>query len=958
MFEIKAKEKEDEQYQKISREFIRKIHSKDDEKKKIESAPSSPKENSKSIIEDFNSKSTSEKEALESLMNLGARPTLCHPELPPTPVAEIPSTVNHVVVSTPGGKQPLTNTADKILFLKSASEKSKTQTILQKRVECPSPVTNVILTNTFNLFQEKRDSDDEVEIVDVVKPSEFEDRIEAAAETVVKSQRLASQKCVVGDNDMKERNTKCTNSEKSSTEIPGKSVSVMQLQEGKLPARGKSIKINPKYSNFIPKKINTGNLTSPVPVTPPEEPELSISLSNSAGSFTQSPANRENVSRPNQVTSLSQALTPPSTPTGVNVSRPSLVTPNSTIAMAAVNESQSTAESGKKLIRINPKYSNFVAGKKPEDCGNIAVESPVAVVPPVSSGPETVRPNIKINPKYQTHQSNNVLSSSIPLTVTNNKGSPPSYEMAVSVNPPKPPSSVQTMAESDTVTPGRTLSPMPAKAPTLTTLLRNTKISDIRAKKVTPEAPEDCEPVITNVLKRRHSDTVQTVVDLGESLWKFLRALLHNPNYNPKLVAWENVDEGIFRIHHLQDFYNVWKSMKSTSINYELWVKTLKLYDERGLLHSLEGHRCVYKFGLNATHWKPLIGEVILAGKRHFPNQATWPSSRFYSEFNGNSGDSTLGVTTLFTLRPLDTTMTSMSEMKVMSDNSSIVIPNDSRRNIIYSGPKTPIKRIKLTKTKDCSENQPDKSDNGRIVPGTPRTETGGNLTELELDCKLILPSSSSEQKAILKFPSGVSLQLDRSLFSDVEKEFTNPQDGARQMKTILMQKSNSQGEEETKSQREAEILKALISQENPVTPEQLREAVISKPLNFTKGSPEAVSTPRKLPTLLPKPDPVRETPLYTSGQSLVKIAAPSTSILLKTLEKDKNSASTKETLNPTDFNTRSEEIKAGSEERDGEYSEEGSSDCEEAGYADDEEETLYIDDEVKKWSLENIQYS
>ena len=215
LFEIKAKEKEDEQYQKISREFIRKIHSKDDEKKKIESAPSSPKENSKSIIEDFNSKSTSEKEALESLMNLGARPTLCQSELPPTPVAEIPSTIHHVVVSSPSGKQPLTNTTDKILFLKSASEKSKTQTILQKRVECASPVTN-----TFNLFQEKKDSDDEVEIVDVVKPTEFEDRIEAAAETVVKNQRLASQKCLGGDNDMKERNPQIpssSNSEKSST---------------------------------------------------------------------------------------------------------------------------------------------------------------------------------------------------------------------------------------------------------------------------------------------------------------------------------------------------------------------------------------------------------------------------------------------------------------------------------------------------------------------------------------------------------------------------------------------------------------------------------------------------------------------------------------------------------------------------------------------------------------------
>merc|ERR1712141_747161 len=98
-------------------------------------------------------------------------------------------------------------------------------------------------------------------------------------------------------------------------------------------------------------------------------------------------------------------------------------------------------------------------------------------------------------------------------------------------------------------------------------------------------------------------------------------------------------------------------------------------------------------------------------------------------------------------------------------------------------------------------------------------------------------------------------------------------------------------------SKREAEILKVLMTQDNPVTPEQLREAVISKPLKFTKSSPEAVSNPRKLPTLLPKP--VRETPLYTPGQSSSDIPAPS--ILLKTLGNN--------------------EIQAGSEERDVEYS-------------------------------------
>ena len=204
-----------------------------------------------------------------------------------------------------------------------------------------------------------------------------------------------------------------------------------------------------------------------------------------------------------------------------------------------------------------------------------------------------------------------------------------------------------------------------------------------------------------------------------------------------------------------------------------------------------------------------------------------------------------------------------------------------------------------------------------------------------------------SNQKAVLKFPSGVSIQLDRSLFSNMEKEITTSQDEARK---ILMQKRKSQAEEETKSKREAEILKVLMTQDNPVTPEQLREAVISKPLKFTKSSPEAGSNPRKLPTLLPKP--VRETPLYTSGQSSSEIPAPS--ILLKTLEKDENTANTKESFSATvgatceDVSMGNNEIQAGSEEKDVEFSEEEFSDFDEAGYADDEEETLYIDDEVR----------
>merc|ERR1712183_1137074 len=79
---------------------------------------------------------------------------------------------------------------------------------------------------------------------------------------------------------------------------------------------------------------------------------------------------------------------------------------------------------------------------------------------------------------------------------------------------------------------------------------------------------------------------------------------------------------------------------------------------------------------------------------------------------------------------------------------------------------------------------------------------------------------------------------------------------------------------------------------------------------------------------------------------SSVEVPAPS--ILLKTLEKDKNSKeSLRVEITCEDFNMGGNEIQAGSEEKDAEDSEEGSSDCDEAGYADDEVETLYIDDET-----------
>ena len=964
--EIKAKEKEDEQYERISKEFIKKIKSKEGEKRKIEHDTLNPaKEDRKSLLEDIESKSKIEKEALETLMNLGKQQSAVRSEAsaPPSsdPVTEVSSTkpaTNMYLPSTPTSNQLLANPADKILFLKSASEKKRSQTILQKRVENLSPSTNAVMTNPAN--RDKPDSDDEVEIVDVVKPN---DRIEAAAELVVKNQRLTTQKKSVSHSESSVRKSPSptkvvTNVGKALNVIQSNPASPILFAEGKLPARGKSIKINPKYSNLIPRKLTT--VSSPVPAIAPVEQS---SVSPAKPLEPQPSAGEKLLSSPT-------ILTPPTTAGAP--AKPSLVTTvgkkDTPVEEKKPAEKEAVvSDPVKKLIRINPKYSNFVAGKRPEDCVNIASES--------SESEDNVgRSSIKINPKYQ--KTSPILPAALDLSANSGeKGPPPTYEMAVSTNnlkvaKPLPPVGSSSLQEVSKVAMPDASAPYPPsdKSPTLTTLLRNTKISEIRAKRVSPERLEESHSVRTNILKRKLSDPVSgqgAGLDLGEpipNLWKFIRALLHNPNYNPKLVAWENLEEGIFRIHNLQDFYNVWKLMKSTTINYELWVKTVKVYDERGYMHSLEGHRCVYKFGVMATLWKPTRGEVIMAGTRHFPNQATWSMSRFYSEFNPpqstKPGPGTLdpngGVTTLFTLRPLDTTMTSMSEMKVMSDNSSIVIPNDGRKNIIYSCPKSPVKRVKVSHLKDpeCKSDKNGEERNVDRVKPQPHTPQKNEIPHsLELDCKLTLPTSP-QQSAFLKFPNGVLLQLDRSLFADVEKKIRDVNSAsAQQMKATLMPKSDivNNDDEKTKYHRESKILQALINQENPVTSEQLREAVIPKPLKFLKESA------KKLPIILPKPAPKppeeklsgKETPLYTSSQNPLTIEIPVPALLPTTLEDQTPPPEPGPLVVEIDDDHTGDTGLGETNKQEDSVDSSDSENNEEGSYADDEAETQYIDDEV-----------
>jgi predicted transcriptional regulator len=242
-------------------------------------------------------------------------------------------------------------------------------------------------------------------------------------------------------------------------------------------------------------------------------------------------------------------------------------------------------------------------------------------------------------------------------------------------------------------------------------------------------------------------------------LWQFFRSILHNPKYNPKIISWENLAESTFRIHSLPDFYKVWKKIKKSNINYELLQKTLKIYEEEKLLENVPKLRCVYRFGPRATDWEPRDHELIFAGKRPVPNQERWPQSRFYQDFiedcqSGTEAAADAIPQTLYTLTPLDHSVTGLAELKVLTDNSRIVktFPKESKK--MKDG--SDLKNLEHVAVK----NDDWKSDSKAA------TATANEKKYMEVPCTLLLPLETGD-KPLLKFGNSCKIELDQRVVEE-----------------------------------------------------------------------------------------------------------------------------------------------------------------------------------------------
>uniref|UniRef100_A0A8W8MSU6 ETS-related transcription factor Elf-5 n=2 Tax=Magallana gigas TaxID=29159 RepID=A0A8W8MSU6_MAGGI len=94
-------------------------------------------------------------------------------------------------------------------------------------------------------------------------------------------------------------------------------------------------------------------------------------------------------------------------------------------------------------------------------------------------------------------------------------------------------------------------------------------------------------------------------------LWEFIRDLLHDPKYCPRIIRWENADDGVFRVVDSAEVASLWgKTKKSTKMTYEYMSRSLRYCRTLGYFADLPKNagypkKLCFKFGPKAHGWHP-----------------------------------------------------------------------------------------------------------------------------------------------------------------------------------------------------------------------------------------------------------------------------------------------------------------------------------------------------------------
>jgi predicted transcriptional regulator len=239
-----------------------------------------------------------------------------------------------------------------------------------------------------------------------------------------------------------------------------------------------------------------------------------------------------------------------------------------------------------------------------------------------------------------------------------------------------------------------------------------------------------------------------------EELWTFCRAALHNPEYNPKVICWESIEDGEFRIVNQEEFLNAFMEVRGTRMVRDGLKKRVKACEEAEVMHSRAHTRLGYRFGVKASDWRPSQGELVEQGRRMVPSKLAWTSSRFYHEF--------LKESTVVKPEPL------IKKEEPMDTNDRMTFDpkkmNDAAIDSTCASPPVPL--FTLTPLVQLDLPRPVQQDKATEEDGA----ADKDMTECdEFSCRLVLPRHRG-YLAKLRLGDGITINLDRQVFAQIEE--------------------------------------------------------------------------------------------------------------------------------------------------------------------------------------------
>merc|ERR1711899_92497 len=279
------------------------------------------------------------------------------------------------------------------------------------------------------------------------------------------------------------------------------------------------------------------------------------------------------------------------------------------------------------------------------------------------------------------------------------------------------------------------------------------KMEPIEKKEIKVRLVEPCKK---NRAARKTGRQGSSTEEEMEELWTFCRAALHNPEYNPKVICWESIEDGEFRIVNQEEFLNAFLEVRGTRLVRDTLKKRVKACEEAELMHSRAHTRLGYRFGVKATNWRPGQGELVEQGRRMVPSKLAWTSSRFYGEFSKQT-TAVKAEPEIKKEEPMDTNDRTVFEPKKADDAESTGTS---------SSPTPPLFTLTPLVQLDLPRPAPQDKTNEEAAVDVSDKE----MTECEeFSCRLVLPRHRG-YLAKLRLGDGITINLDRQVFAQIEE--------------------------------------------------------------------------------------------------------------------------------------------------------------------------------------------